>query len=201
MHGRAAQVRIHDQDALAVLGEDGGEVEKGGGFAFAGAAAQDGEGGPISFLRENRRLVRKHAIGLGVRTFRPVLQDEADILRDDAQDGGLQGPLDIVNGLDAGIQIFDEEGHADADQQPEEDSDGNDDKGFGADRVFVGARGVVNDDGLFVGLLVTRPVLRHRGGSNRPRRAVNFRLHPSDPRKRGWWHIPFGRWLWFRLLC
>ena len=57
---RAAQVRIHHQNALAVLGENGGQIEQGGGFAFARAGAQDGQMVfQFSSLRENRRLVRR----------------------------------------------------------------------------------------------------------------------------------------------
>ena len=64
-----AQVGIHNQHALAVLGEDRGEIEDGGGFAFAGAGADDGDGVQLVVLAGEQQVGAQHAVGLGVRAF------------------------------------------------------------------------------------------------------------------------------------
>jgi hypothetical protein len=71
-----AQVRIDHQDALAVLGEDGGQIEQGGGFAFARAAAQDGNGVPAFVLAREQEIGAQNAVGFGMRAFRPFIQDD-----------------------------------------------------------------------------------------------------------------------------
>ena len=44
VQGGPAQVRIHHEDALAALGKNRSQVENRGGFAFAGAGADNGDG-------------------------------------------------------------------------------------------------------------------------------------------------------------
>ena len=66
MEGGPAKVRVHNQHALAALGKDRGEVEDGGGFAFARTSADNGDG--IEFV-----VLAQNAISLGVRAFRAFI--------------------------------------------------------------------------------------------------------------------------------
>ena len=59
----------------------------------------------------------QHAISFGVRTFRAFLDERADILRNDAEHRRLQRAFHVVDGLHAGIEVFDEERQADANRQ------------------------------------------------------------------------------------
>jgi len=52
-----------------------------------------------------------------VRAFGALLEEEADVLGNNAQDGRLECALDVVDGLDADVQVFDEEREADADDE------------------------------------------------------------------------------------
>ena len=73
-----------------------------------------------------------------MRTFRPVIHQQSNILGNDAQDWRLQGTLDIINRFHAGIQVFDEEGQAHADNQSDNDAQ-SDIQGFvGANRARTG---------------------------------------------------------------
>ena len=74
---RAAQVGVHHQDALPALGEDRGEVEDGGGFAFAGAGADDGDGVELVVLAREQQVGAQDAVGLRVRAFRPLVHEQA----------------------------------------------------------------------------------------------------------------------------
>ena len=122
---RAAQVGVHDQHALAALGKDRGQIEDGGGLAFAGAGADDGDGVELVVLAREQQVGAQHAVGLGVRAFGAFLEQQADVLRNDAQHRRLQRALDVVDGLHAGVEILDEEGQADADHQADDDAQGD----------------------------------------------------------------------------
>ena len=82
---RPAQVRVHDHDALAVLGEHGGEVEDGGGFAFAGAGADDGDGVELVVFAREQEVGAQDAVGFRVRALRAFIDQRTDVLRDDPQ--------------------------------------------------------------------------------------------------------------------
>ena len=137
-----AEVGIHHDHALAALGEHGGEVAHGGGFAFARAGADDGDGVELVVLAGEKQVGAQDTVGFGVRAFRAFVQQVTDILRNDAQHRGLQGALDVVNGFDAGIQIFDEEGETNADHETDDDAEGDIQR-------LVGTDGPVADFGVF----------------------------------------------------
>ena len=48
-------------------------------------------------------------------TIHPFVEQNADLLRNNRQHWAFQSAFDIINGFDTGIQVFDEEGQADAD--------------------------------------------------------------------------------------
>ena len=120
MQRRPAQVRIHNHHALAGLGENRGQIEDGGGFAFARAGADDDNGVELVVLAGKQKIGPQDAISFGVLAFRAFVQQVANILRNDAQHGRLERAFHFVNGLNAGIQIFDKEGQTDAHHQTDD---------------------------------------------------------------------------------
>ena len=151
MQSGTAQVGVHHQHALAALGEDRGQVEHGGGFAFARARADDGHGVELVVLAREQEVRAQHTVGLGVRAFAALIHQQAHILRDDAQHGALQRALDVVNRLDAGIEVLDEEGQPDTDDQPDNDAQRD------VQRLVRLARGAT--PGLAVSMISTMTVL------------------------------------------
>ena len=145
-----AQVGVHQQDALAVLRKDNRQIKDGGGFAFARATADHGQAvGPILLARK-QDVRAQHPVSFGMRTFGPFLDQGTHILRDDTQHRRLQRALDIVNCLHAGIEVFDEEGQTNADDQSHNNSQRDVERKIGADR-FAPRFGRVGDlhDGAF----------------------------------------------------
>ena len=62
-----AQIAIDEDNRLPGLRTDDGDVVNGGGFSFAGAAAQDGEGGTDAVLDLEIELGAQDAVAFGVR--------------------------------------------------------------------------------------------------------------------------------------
>src|SRR6202034_4794134 len=82
----AAQVGVHHQDALSALGEHRGQIQRGGGFAFARAGADDDDGVELFVLAGKEKVGAQDAVGFGVAVFPVfVIHEVADILRNDAQ--------------------------------------------------------------------------------------------------------------------
>ena len=109
LHG-AAQVGVDDQHLVADRGADVGEVEQRRGFAFAHAAAGHREGAAGHALVGEEQVGAQHTVRLGVGAVRPLFDQRTHLLRDDADDGQPQVALDVVHGLDGGVQILDEVG-------------------------------------------------------------------------------------------
>ena len=137
VEGRAAQVRIHDHHALAGLGEDGGEIQGGGGFAFAHAGADDDDAVELVVLAGEQEVSAQDPVGLGMLAVRPFIQQITDILRNDAQHRRLERAFHLVNGLNAGVQIFNEEGQTDADHQADDHAQNDVQRFVRADGVFA----------------------------------------------------------------
>jgi len=85
-----------------------------------------------------------------MRTVRSLIHQGTDILRNDSQHRRLQRAFHIVDGLDARIQIFDEERQTDADGQADHDSQRDVHRLVWPDRAQPGLRRIdhVHDSGL-----------------------------------------------------
>ena len=116
-----AEVRVHQQDALAVLRKHDGEVENGSRFSFARAAADHRERVGVLAFAGKQHIGAQHAIGLGMGAFRPFLKKRADVLGNDAQHRRLQRTLDVVDRLHAGVEVLNEKRQSNADDQADND--------------------------------------------------------------------------------
>ena len=132
MQAGAAEVGVHEQDLVAVVGEDDGKVEHGGGLAFASAAADDDQAVGLGVLAREHQVGAQDAIGFGVRTVHALVEERADILRNDAEHRGLEGLLDVVDGLHAGVEVLDEEGETDAHDHAHDHAEGDVERDVGA---------------------------------------------------------------------
>ena len=132
---RTAEVGIDHQHPLSTLRKNGGKVANGGGLAFAGAGADHGHRIELVVLAGEQQVRAQHAIRFAVRTFGALFQEVADVLGDDSQHWRLQGALDVVDGLDAGIEIFNEECEADTDDEADNDAERDIQRFVGTDRA------------------------------------------------------------------
>ena len=57
-----------------------------------------------------------------MRTVGPFVHKRADILRNNAEDRRLQRTFYVIDGLDAGVEVFDEECQADAHEQTDDNA-------------------------------------------------------------------------------
>ena len=113
----AAQIRIDDEDIVAALGAGEGEVVDRRGLALAGTAADEGEGIGVAegFVEFDVRA--EDAVGLGVGGIAGRFHEHGNFLGDDGEHRDLEEALDVVEGLHAGVEVFDEEGEADPDNE------------------------------------------------------------------------------------
>ena len=134
----AAQIGIHHQHALVGLRKHRGQVQGRGGFTFAGTGADDHDAGEFFIFARKQDVGAQDAVSFGVTAFRAFINQVADVLRDDAQHGCLEGAFHVINGLDAGVEILDEERQAHADNEAENQTQGDVQRFVGPHRGFAG---------------------------------------------------------------
>ena len=125
MQRGAAQIAVDQDDRLARLGADDREIVDGGRFALARAAAEHRHARPQAVLDLEVELRAQDAVALRVRQPRRLLGQRhgAALVRDDGQHRQAEELLRVGHGLDAGVEILDQEGHDDAAEQARKSAD------------------------------------------------------------------------------
>ncbi len=123
VHARAPEVAVDDQDPVALACGDDAQVDQTGGLAFADAAARDQHGAQLRVLPGELDVGPEHPVRLvGGRLVRHLGQ-QLDPLRDHAQDRHAEAALEVVDGLDACVEVLDEVGQPGADREADEHAD------------------------------------------------------------------------------
>ena len=122
---RTTQVGVDNERVVAALGESVSKVGQGGRFAFARAAADKGDGIGIRRLPVEFEVGAQDPVGFGIGRGLGVRVEHADIFRHDGENRDLQEILHVFHRLHARVEVFEEEGEADPDNQADHHGEGH----------------------------------------------------------------------------
>ena len=142
MEARTTKVGVHDENSIAVLGKDGRQIEDSRGLALTGTAGHDGHRAPIRILTGEQNIGSQDSISLGMRAISSLRHEGSDILGNNPEHRRLQRLFHVIDGLDRGVEVFDEEGQTNSEDQTEDHANGNIDcflrtNGVGAGKGLV----------------------------------------------------------------
>ena len=152
-----AEVTVDHERVVTALSANVGEVDQRGGFPLAGPAGHDRDGVGVRAFSIEFDVRSQNPVGFGVRAEAALLVQDADVLRNDREDGHAEVALDVIERLDAGIEVFEEECEPDAEDESDDRAEAQLELGI---RFGVAVRG----DREFVD---RRRLLRHHCGQFR----------------------------------
>ena len=110
----AAKVGIDYQSGVAAFGKGVGKVVEGGGFALAGAAADECDGACGGGFAVELNVRAHDPVGLGIGVVIAGADEQADVLGNDGEHGNAEKGFQFLHRFHAGVEVFDEEGEADS---------------------------------------------------------------------------------------
>ena len=119
MQTRTPQVGVDHQRGVATLRTNIGEIDQGRGLAFARAAGNHGDRIVFRVFPVELDVGPQDSVGLGIRAHAALLVQHSDVLRNDGEHRHLQIPLDVLKALHRGIEVFEEQGDAHSEDQPD----------------------------------------------------------------------------------